>query len=385
MSISDQDAGLMRRALLLAESSIGLSGPNPRVGCVIADATGRVVGEGYTQQAGGPHAEVVALRAAQEAGADVRRGTAWVSLEPCSHHGRTPPCADALIAAGVARVVVACVDPFRAVSGQGIARLRDAGVTVDFADAQLARAARELNIGFFSRMLRARPWVRMKIAASLDGRTALVNGSSRWITQEPARADGHAWRRRADAVLTGVGTVQEDDPRLDVRLVSTATQPIRVIVDSRLRTPTSARILAPPGSVLIYCAVDDKAAAAQLSKCAAEVVTLAGVGGKVDLAALLADLTRREVNELHVEAGHKLNGSLLREGLIDELLVYLAPRLIGPGREMALLEPLSALEQAEMLRFVAVDRVGADLRLLARFVGRDEFLNPVSANAAGAS
>jgi diaminohydroxyphosphoribosylaminopyrimidine deaminase/5-amino-6-(5-phosphoribosylamino)uracil reductase len=231
--ISDTDRARLKEALALARGATGLSEPNPRVGCVIASPNGRTLASGFTQQAGGPHAEAAALADARASCADLRGATAWVSLEPCAHHGRTPPCCDALIDAGIARVVVAAVDPNPLVAGQGIARLRAAGITVDLADSDTARAARELNIGFFSRMQRGRPWVRMKIAASLDGRTALNNGASQWITGEAARTDGHGWRKRASALLTGIGTVLEDNPRLDVRLVPTPRQPLRVIVDSR--------------------------------------------------------------------------------------------------------------------------------------------------------
>jgi diaminohydroxyphosphoribosylaminopyrimidine deaminase/5-amino-6-(5-phosphoribosylamino)uracil reductase len=234
------------------------------------------------------------------------------------------------------------------------------------AEADLAEAARELNIGFFSRVERGRPFVRMKIAASLDGRTALPNGVSQWITGEDARRDGHAWRRRAGALLTGIGTVLEDDPRLDVRLVETARQPMRVIVDSRLELPPTARILAPPGRAIVYAAVDDERRRTALEAVGAELALCPLPHGKVDLAALLADLARREVNELHVEAGHKLNGSLLREGLVDELLVYLAPCLLGEGREMAVLGPFESLTDKLACRFVECVQVGQDLRLRAR-------------------
>ncbi|MDO9459769.1 MAG: bifunctional diaminohydroxyphosphoribosylaminopyrimidine deaminase/5-amino-6-(5-phosphoribosylamino)uracil reductase RibD, partial [Alphaproteobacteria bacterium] len=351
MANTDLDRLRLTEALALAEQSIGLSDPNPRVGCVIGDAGGRVLGQGFTQQAGGAHAEVMAMRAAQGAGLDLRGATAWVTLEPCAHQGRTPPCCDALIAAGLARVVVAIGDPFPGVDGAGIARLRAAGIRVDMAGDDLADAARELNIGFFSRVQRQRPWVRMKIAASLDGRTALNNGASQWITGVAARTDGHAWRRRASAVLTGVGTVREDDPRLDVRLVPTQRQPLRVVVDSRLQTPPGARLLDPPGSVLIACAYDDPARAAALRDRGAELLPLAAADGKVDLAALLAALAHRGVNELHVEAGHKLNASLLRAGLVDELLVYLAPLLLGQGREMAAFGPLERLSDGMTLHY----------------------------------
>jgi diaminohydroxyphosphoribosylaminopyrimidine deaminase/5-amino-6-(5-phosphoribosylamino)uracil reductase len=375
MGLSEPDLSRLREALSLAESAIGRSEPNPRVGCLLVDAQGRTLGRGATQQAGGAHAEVEALRDAQRAGHDLRGATAYVSLEPCAHHGRTPPCCDALIAAQLGRVVVATRDPNPLVAGQGLARLRAAGIAVDPAGGPIAREARELNIGFFSRMLRKRPWVRMKIAASLDGRTALDNGASQWITGEAARADGHRWRKRASAVLTGIGTVLEDDPRLDVRLVPTPRQPLRVIVDSRLQTPAAARILDAPGEVLVYTATADAPQAPSLRARAAELVPMAAPDGKVDLAAMLADLARRGVNELHVEAGHKLNASLLREGLVDELLVYLAPKLLGIGREMAAFGPLSSLSQALAFEFTQVERIGDDLRVLARAPGRAAFLD----------
>jgi len=361
-----------RRALELAPLAIGLSDPNPRVGCVIVTRDGVIIGEGHTQRAGGPHAEVDALRSALAAGHDVRGAFAWVTLEPCSHHGRTPPCCDALIAAGVAKVVVAVQDPNPLVAGQGVARLRAAGIEVELADEAIARASRELNIGFFSRMQRGRPWVRMKIAATLDGRTALPDGTSQWITGEAARRDGHAWRKRAGAVLTGVGTVREDDPRLDVRLVETARQPLRVIVDSRLETPADARILQPPGEVLIYAAAPSEARRAALGE-RAEIVLKPGANDKVDLPSMLDDLAARGINELHVEAGHKLNGSFVREGLVDEFLVYLAPKLLGAGREMAAFGPLASLDDALQLEWVSVDRIGEDLRLIARPHGRADF------------
>jgi diaminohydroxyphosphoribosylaminopyrimidine deaminase/5-amino-6-(5-phosphoribosylamino)uracil reductase len=374
MSLNELDRARLREALALAERSVGLSDPNPRVGCVIGRSDGQVLGRGFTQEAGGPHAEVAALQDARAGGANLRGATAWVTLEPCAHHGRTPPCVDALIDAGLARVVVAVGDPYPHVDGAGIERLRAAGIQVDLADRPIADAARELNIGFFSRVIRGRPWVRMKIAASLDGRTALPNGTSQWITGPAARADGHAWRRRAGAILTGIGTVLEDDPRLDVRLVPTSRQPLRVVVDSRLQTPPEARLLAPPGQVLIATALRDAGRAATLSARNAEVMFVSpDEAGKVDLAALLSNLADRGVNELHIEAGHKLNGSLLRAGWVDELLIYMAPILIGAGREMAVLGPLTALTDALRYEFVQVDRVDDDLRLRARPPGRSDF------------
>jgi diaminohydroxyphosphoribosylaminopyrimidine deaminase/5-amino-6-(5-phosphoribosylamino)uracil reductase len=365
----DDSLAPMLRALALAERAVGLSDPNPRVGCVIVGAEGGTLGEGHTQEAGGPHAEVMALRDASARGKDVRGATAFITLEPCSHHGRTPPCADALVAAGIARAVVAVEDPNPQVAGNGVARLRAAGIAVEWGDEAAAEAARDLNIGFFSRMARGRPWVRMKIAASLDGRTALPDGTSQWITGEAARRDGHAWRKRAGAVLTGVGTVLDDDPRLDVRLVETQRQPLRAIVDSRLQTLSGARILQPPGQVVVYGAAPDDGAAERLRATGAELVRLPGPTGKVDLAALLGDLAAREVNELHVEAGHKLNGSLLREGLVDELLVYLAPKLLGAGREMATFE-VPTLDAALPLVIRHISMLDGDLRIVAR-VRRD--------------
>jgi diaminohydroxyphosphoribosylaminopyrimidine deaminase/5-amino-6-(5-phosphoribosylamino)uracil reductase len=376
MPLTAPDHERLREALALAHGSIGVSDPNPRVGCVIVDADGGTLGRGATQRAGGPHAEVVALADARAAGRDVGGATVYVTLEPCAHFGRTPPCCDALVAAGVARVVVAAGDPNALVGGQGLARLRAAGIAVDVADPakdDIARAARELNIGFFSRMIRRRPWVRMKIAASLDGRTSLDDGTSQWITGEAARADGHAWRKRAGAVLTGVGTVLEDDPRLDVRLVPTTLQPLRVVVDSRLQTPAHARVLDAPGEVVIYAAFDEPLRAEPLRKRGAHIVTKPGHDRKVDLAAVLDDLAARQINEVHVEAGHKLNASLLREGLVDELVVYLAPKLIGLGREMAALGPLHRLDEALPLEFLSVERIGADLRIVARPPGRGAF------------
>jgi diaminohydroxyphosphoribosylaminopyrimidine deaminase/5-amino-6-(5-phosphoribosylamino)uracil reductase len=363
-SFSAADTILMREALALAQQAVGLSDPNPRVGCVITAVDGRVIGRGHTQRVGAAHAEVMALQDAAASGGTVSGGTAYVSLEPCSHHGRTPPCCDALIAARLARVVVAVGDANPLVAGLGLARLRTAGIAVEVG--LLADAARELNIGFFSRMERGRPWLRMKAAVSLDGRSALENGASQWITGEAARADGHAWRKRAGVVLTGVGTVLDDNPRLDVRLVATARQPLRVVVDSRLAMPPGARILDAPGTVLVYAAEPAAERVAALQARGAEVALVPGPGAKVDLRAMLQDLGRRGINELHVEAGSKLNGSFVREGLVDEWLVYMAPKLLGSGRSLADFGPLQTLADAVALRFHAVDRVGDDLRLLLR-------------------
>jgi diaminohydroxyphosphoribosylaminopyrimidine deaminase/5-amino-6-(5-phosphoribosylamino)uracil reductase len=372
-----------RVAQNLASGTLCLSNPNPRVGCILTTPDGRVIGKGHTQQAGGPHAEVMALRDAQARGESVVSATAFVTLEPCSHHGRTPPCCDALIAAQIAKVVVATSDPNPLVAGRGLDRLRAAGIAVELLppDSEAARASRELNIGFFSRMIRKTPWVRMKVAASLDGSTALGNGVSQWITSEAARTDGHAWRARACAVLTGIGTVLEDDPMLDVRLVDTPRQPHLVIVDSRLEAPLTARLFGPPAQgltrkILIYCAATEPQKQAALEALGATVVCLPGPQGKVDLAAMLRDLGQREVNELHLEAGHKLNGSFIREGLVDELLLYLAPMLLGMGGHgMAGFGPLQSLDEGLKLAFHAIDPMGEDLRIVARVRGRDGFLH----------
>jgi len=364
-------------ALQLAESVLWLTSPNPRVGCVLVNAQGQVIGQGSTQRAGGPHAEVVALRDAQAQGHSTHGATAYVTLEPCSHQGRTGPCCDALIDAGISHVVASLKDPNPLVAGQGFGKLRAAGIEVTVGPG--AEQSRELNLGFFSRMVRKTPWVRMKAAASLDGITALPNGQSQWITASQARADGHAWRARACALLTGIGTVLQDKPRLDVRSVDTPRQPCLVVVDSDLQTPPDAALFGPQRPVLIYAANPHPQREAALQARGATVVYLPGAPGpagdqpKVDLPAMLRDLAAREINELHVEAGHKLNGSLLRAGLVDEMLVYLAPKWLGTGAGMSNFGPLAQLSEGVALQFRSVDRVGEDLRLLARVTGRDIF------------
>ena len=358
-------------AARLAQSALSVSSPNPRVGCIITTDNGTLLGQGHTQRAGGPHAEIMALRVAAASGISVLGATAYVTLEPCSHHGRTGPCCDALIAAGIKKVVASIADPNPLVSGQGFERLRAAGIEVEIGPG--AAESRELNIGFFSRMIRKTPWVRMKIAASLDGTTALENGQSQWITSEPARADGHAWRARSCAVLTGIGTVLQDNPRLDVRLVETPRQPHLVVVDSRLETPLDAHIFIAGRALYIYAAVQNDAKKATLEARGATVTYLPDANGKVDLTAMMKDLGRREVNELHVEAGSKLNGSLIRAGLVDEFVVYLAPKLIGQGCDMASFGPLADLSQAIPLAFKSTEMVGPDLRIVARIPGRDQF------------
>ena len=361
----------MTQALGLAAQALFLSSPNPRVGCVLVAADGRLIGQGFTQQAGRPHAEVMALRDAQARGHDVRGTTAYVTLEPCAHQGRTGPCCDALVQAGIARVVASITDPNPLVAGHGFERLRAAGVEVVVGPG--ADESRALNIGFFSRMIRRIPWVRMKAAASLDGTTALGNGASQWITSSGARADGHAWRARACAVLTGIGTVLEDNPRLDVRDVATPRQPHVVVVDSLLQTPPDARLLIAGRACYIYAASQNDEKKAALEARGATVVYLPNPQGKVDLQAMLRDLAQRGVNELHVEAGNKLNGSLVRDGLVDELLVYLAPTLLGPGLGMANVGPFDALAQGLSMDFTSVEHVGPDIRIVARVRGRDIF------------
>ena len=361
----------MLAALTLAEGAVGLSDPNPRVGCVITSACGRwLLGQGHTQAAGQAHAEVMALRDAAAQGHDVRGATAWVTLEPCAHHGRTPPCCDALVAAGMARVVVALGDPNPQVNGQGVARLRAAGVQVAFASPEHAQAAAELNLGFLSRMQRGRPFVRLKVAGSLDGRTALANGVSQWITSAEARADGHAWRKRAGAVLTGIQTVLADDPQLDVRHVPTAHQPARVVLDSQLRLPPNARLLHPSagaGPVWLYTALPEHAPAVLAWRARGlRVVSAPAPQGRVNLADVLADLGRQGINELHVEAGATLNGAWLAGGWVDELLCYLAPTVLGQGAGLAHLGPWDTLAPATRWQWHAVERIGPDLRLRLR-------------------
>lgn len=350
----------MARALALARRGLYTTTPNPRVGCVIV-RDGAIVGEGWHERAGAAHAEV---RALADAGDAARGSTVYLSLEPCAHHGRTPPCCEALMAAGVARVVAAMSDPNPRVAGKGFTALRDAGIRVD--SGLMEEEARSLNAGFVSRMTRRRPWVRMKVAASLDGKTALNNGSSRWITGEAARRDGHAWRAQACAVLTGIGTIRDDDPQLTVREVETTRQPLRVIVDSRLETPPHARVL-DGGNVLIAAARESRDSAQALEARGAEVVKLPNARGKVDLAQLMQLLAARELNEVHVEAGSRLNASLIAEGLVDELVVYLAPHLIGDkARGMFDLPEIASLGERRALEIDDVHMIGTDIRIIAR-------------------
>ena len=371
----------MRRALELAHEALYRTSPNPRVGCVLVRG-GEVLGEGSTLAAGQDHAEVQAVKQAWAHGHDLRGATAYVTLEPCAHHGRTPPCADLLATQGVGRVVVAMADPNPLVAGRGLERLRQAGAQVE--TGLLEQEARDINLGFVSRMVRGTPWVRLKVAGSLDGITALPNGVSQWITGEAARADGHRWRARACAVLTGMGTVRADDPQLTVRHVPTPRQPIRIVIDSRLELPASARLLREAASPLwLVHALPLAQAAPRLAALRAAAVPgldLQDIAlpadpdkpGKTDLQALMRELGRRGINELHCEAGEKLNASLLRAGVVDELLLYLAPTLLGQGAGLAALGPFTVLSEGVALQWQSVDRIGADLRILARLPDRLE-------------
>ncbi len=358
--LTPQDSQWMARALRLAERGLNTASPNPRVGCVLV-RDGKIIGEGWHERAGEPHAEVHALRVAGDA---AHGATAYVTLEPCSHHGRTPPCADALIAAQVARVVVAVQDPNPLVAGQGNFRLKSAGIEVEVG--LMEAAARELNIGFFARMTRGMPWVRSKIAASLDGRTALGNGQSKWITGAEARQDVQHWRARSCAVLTGIGTVLADDPQLNVRGAGYSRQPLRVVVDSYLRISPGARILGG-SNVVVYTATHDPNKIAAVEQAGARVTMLPDAERRVDLPAALRDLAAQGCNEVLVEAGSALNGSLVQAGLVDELVLYLAPQLLGDAaRGIAHLGELTSLDQRVELEWQDVRHVGKDLRIVAR-------------------
>ena len=359
----------MARALRLAERGLYTTMPNPRVGCVIARGD-EVLGEGWHERAGEPHAEVFALRTA---GARARGATAYVTLEPCSHVGRTPPCADALVAAGIARVVAATQDSNPRVAGGGFAALRAAGVTVE--TGLLQTQARELNRGFFARVERGRPWLRIKLATSLDGRTALANGESKWITGEPARADVQRWRARSSAILTGSGTALADDPRLTVRAdlrdtdgarVDDPARPLRVVLDSRLRTPAGAALLDGAAPTLFLHAAGAHADDARFARLECEVVA-SDAQGRLDLGAALAALARRGANEVQVEAGPTLCGALLEAGLVDEVLLYVAPLLLGDrARGLFDLAPLTSMQAARRLRVVDRRMLGEDERILLR-------------------
>ena len=362
MNVAESDRHWMRRALTLAAAVMDLTTPNPRVGCVIV-RDGHVLGEGATREAGGPHAEICALRAAAANGVDTVGSTFYVTLEPCSHHGRTPPCVEAVLAARPARVVVAMSDPNPRVNGSGLARLRAAGIEVS--TGVCLEEALAQNPGFVARMTRGTPWLWLKLAGSLDGRSALHNGASQWITGAEARADGHAWRARSCVVLTGVGTVLADDPQLTARHHTTPRQPQRAIVDSRLRTPPQARIL-DDGNVWIFTADGDHAARRPLLERGARIIDLPGADSRVDLPAMLRWLGQNDVNEVHTEAGAVLNGALWQAGCVDEIIAYVAPMLLGDARPVVDLPALDSLPDREEFTFTEVELMGVDVRLRAR-------------------
>lgn len=357
---SEFDRLAMARALALAARGLETTHPNPRVGCVVAREH-RILSEGWHAFAGEPHAEVLALRAA---GDSARGATVYVTLEPCSHHGRTPPCVDALIKARVARVVFAMHDPDPRVDGKGEAALRGAGMSVD--SGLMEADALELNAGFVTRIRRGRPWVRVKLGASLDGRTALANGESRWITGEAARNDVQRWRARSSAVLTGIGTALADDPRLDVRVpADVRRQPLRVVLDSQLRLPPDARVLGPPGEALVLTSSGDEARRNALVARGARLERIAG--DRLDLNEVVRVLAQLEVNELLVEAGPTLTGAFIAADLVDELIVYLAPTFLGPqARPLALLPELAHLQDRRRFEIVESQMIGVDLRLRLR-------------------
>ncbi len=357
-----RDYAYMARALRLAQRGLTTTDPNPRVGCVLVDA-GRIVGEGWHERAGEAHAEVLALVAA---GPQARGATAYITLEPCCHHGRTPPCSQALLAAGIRRAVVAMQDPNPWVAGRGLAELQAAGVETECGI--MEQEARELNPGFIMRMSNRRPFVRCKLAMSLDGRTAMASGESQWITGEAARLDVQHWRARASAIMTGVGTVLADDPGLNVRLAGERLrQPLRVILDPELATPPSARTLRLDGQVLIFTAVTAAERWAPLEAAGAQLIAAPRQGLGLELTAVLGELARREINELHLECGATLAGAMLRAGLIDEMLIYLAPLLLGDGAlGLFHLPELRRMSERIPLEIIDVRAIGRDWRFTAR-------------------
>ena len=367
---TQEDHDYMNMALAEAKKSLFISNPNPRVGCVIVK-NNQVIGFGHTQAAGSDHAEIVALKDAKAKGFDVSGSTVYVTLEPCCHHGRTPPCTDALINTKVATVIAAMTDPNPLVAGQGLEKLRTAGIEVRCG--LLEKEASELNIGFIQRMTQGKPWVRLKIAASLDGKTALHNGVSQWITSNDARHDGHMWRARACCILTGIGTVKEDNPQFNVRNIETPRQPLRVLIDSFLEVPLDAKILDESigGHTVVVCGQVDAEHFEKMSQALREknvtVVALPDASnskGKVDLPALFKYLAEKlHINEVHVEAGFKLNGSLIREGCVDELLIYMAPKLLGDAVGMANLPSLSTLDDVKSWDLIDHVSVGDNLRI----------------------
>jgi diaminohydroxyphosphoribosylaminopyrimidine deaminase / 5-amino-6-(5-phosphoribosylamino)uracil reductase len=365
---SDFDRRAMARAVELAERGVRTTQPNPPVGCVIARGD-QIIGEGWHERAGGPHAEVAALRSLRNE-ADAAGATAYVTLEPCSHHGRTPPCVDALIRAKVSRVVYAVDDPNPQVAGRGAETLRRAGI--DVSKGLFVSEAEEVNAGYLMRCRQGRPFVRVKIGMSLDGRTALADGASKWITGEAAREDVQQWRARSAAVLTGIGTVLADDPRLDVRLPGTSRQPLRVVLDRHLRTPVSARLFDTDPKPLIFTASTDAGRVSAVTERGAQLERMVSsphpaANSAAPLRAVLARLGELEINEVLVEAGPTLTGALVHQALVDELLLYIAPKLLGPqARPLFELPPLADLQQAQRFRMIEQQQVGEDLRLRLR-------------------
>jgi len=359
---SSDDHAYMSQALQLAEKGLYSTSPNPRVGCVIV-RDGKIAGSGWHVQTGQPHAEINALNIA---GGAAQGATVYLTLEPCSHYGRTHPCAEALIRAKVAKVIIAMQDPNPLVAGKGASLLKQSGINVLVG--LMGEWAKDLNVGFVSRMINNRPWVRMKIAASLDGKTALNNGVSQWITGEAARHDGHRFRARSCAVLTGIGTVLEDDPQLSVRFIETSRQPLRIIIDSQLKIPTTAKVLRGEGE-LIFTTTDNKERISALKEAGARPIILPSEKGKIDLAGLMQILADFEINELLVEAGNRLSSSFIREGLVDELIIYLAPHLIG-NRAMGMLQlpELTDLSEKYNLKIKDLRMVGEDIRIMSRFL-----------------
>ena len=359
---SSDDHAYMSQALQLAEKGLYSTSPNPRVGCVIV-RDGKIAGSGWHVQTGQPHAEINALNIAGRA---AQGATVYLTLEPCSHYGRTHPCAEALIRAKVAKVIIAMQDPNPLVAGRGASLLKQSGINVLVG--LMGERAKDLNVGFVSRMINNRPWVRMKIAASLDGKTALNNGVSQWITGEAARHDGHRFRARSCAVLTGIGTVLEDDPQLSVRFIETSRQPLRIIIDSQLKIPTTAKVLRGEGE-LIFTTTDNKERISALKEAGARPIILPSEKGKIDLAGLMQILADFEINELLVEAGNRLSSAFIREGLVDELIIYLAPHLIG-NRAMGMLQlpELTDLSEKYNLKIKDLRMVGEDIRIMSRFL-----------------
>lgn len=352
----------MARALELARRGLYTTDPNPRVGCVIVKQ-GKIIGEGWHHRAGKPHAEIEALK--NYGKKRIHDATVYVTLEPCCNHGRTPPCTDALIKARPDRVVVAMEDPNPRVSGMGIRALDEAGIAVTMG--LMEGEASELNAGFISRMGRGRPFVRVKLAASLDGRTALANGKSRWITGKDARLDVHRWRARASAVMTGVSTVLHDDPSLNVRDIKTDRQPLRIILDSRLRMPANAKMIQLPGKTLVVCANEDTKSAQALRRAGVEIVALSDNKKTINVNSLMKHLHTREINELHVEAGSTLCGSLMNAGLVDELVLYMAPNLLGAdAKGMFRFKKLESMSDRISLNIKDVRAVGKDWRFVCQ-------------------